>query len=265
MSDGYRNGAFALGLVTGGGVVLNLFLWSAYQANKTREEVAQTPSNDQHNQYVVGSWDWFVSTFIIPDDTIAQWGMAVLSLAAVYLLWETLKASRQTLKATREMAQETREVGEAQATSYIVVDKARISSNKIVVFTSFIVRNIGQSPAHQVQAEVIFSPSNVSYPKGRRPFSKTTKVSLSDMEPEGTRESLAATTQIEDADFFARIDTSKQIFYAVITVTWLDVFGWERTGIFHMSNRQTDGGEDTPEGVAVMRPGKTEFSKQKAN
>jgi len=192
------------------------------------------------------------------DDTAAQWIMMIATIFAAYLLLRTLWA-------TQKMASDTREIGEAQTTSYIVVDNAKISSNEIVVFTSFIVRNVGQSPAHQVQAEVIFSPSNVSYPKGRRPFSNTTKVSLSDMEPEGTRESLAATTQIEDADFFARIDTSKQIFYAVITVTWLDVFGWERTGIFHMSNRQTDGGGDTPEGVAVMRPGKTEFSKRKAN
>ncbi len=85
------------------------------------------------------------------------------------------------------------------------------------------------------------------------------------MEPSGSRESGGATTAFNDAEFFAQIDTSKQVFYAVITATWLDVFGWERTGIFHMSNRQADDEKDMPEGVTVMCPGKTKFSKRKTN
>ncbi|WP_375172599.1 hypothetical protein [Pseudooceanicola sp.] len=110
MSDGYRNGAFALGLTVGGGIVLNLVLWSAYRADKAREAVTQSPEEPQSHPWVE-PWDWIVTTFITPNDTLAQWGMALLSLAAVYLLWETLKASRQTLKATREMARETARIG----------------------------------------------------------------------------------------------------------------------------------------------------------
>lgn len=113
MSNGYRNGAFALGLVVGGGVILNLVLWSAYRANKPRKAVSEASEDPQSHPWIE-PWDWFISTFVNPYDTIAQWGMALLSLAAVYLLWETLKASRKTLSATRDMAKDAREIGQAQ-------------------------------------------------------------------------------------------------------------------------------------------------------
>lgn len=157
MSDGYRNGAFALGLVVGIGAALNLFLWSAYSANKSREYISTEPEHAQDNQDVMGSWDWFFNTFVDPQDTIAQWGMALLSLAAVYLLWETLKASRQTLVATRSMAIDTREIGEAQVRAYphfrimnITLEEIDTPQGNLLVNLELQFANSGQTPASEL-------------------------------------------------------------------------------------------------------------------
>lgn len=156
MSDGYRNGAFALGLVTGGGIVLNLVLWSAYSANESRESISKAPKDTQRHPWIE-PWDWLISTFINPYDTIAQWGMALLSLAAVYLLWETLKASRTTLKATREMAAETARVGEAQVMAYLSIDATTVDisvrDNLVSIIVKPEIRNSGQSPARKIRVQ----------------------------------------------------------------------------------------------------------------
>lgn len=156
MSKGYRDGAFALGLVVGGGIVLNLFLWSAYRANKNRE----IPPNltGFEDSPMVRYWDWFIESFMNPYDTIAQWAMAVLSLVAVYLLWETLKAGRQTLNATRDMAADTRKIGEAQVEAHLMpVDlKVRVftteTKSKVTRYflSDFSVKNVGTTPSYRV-------------------------------------------------------------------------------------------------------------------
>lgn len=161
MSNGYRNGAFALGLVVGGGLVINLFLWSAYYANKPGKPPSQNPEHAQNNSDVAGSWDWFFTTFINPTDTIAQWAMAILSLAAVYLLRETLKASRKTLKATQEMAKETTRIGEAQTRAYLDFRFRSVAFNRLSdgksVQLKFIadLKNSGNSPA--IDTQVLFN------------------------------------------------------------------------------------------------------------
>lgn len=154
MSKGYRNGAFAIGLLTGGGIVLNLFLWSAYRANKTGEGEKPIPEDAQSHPWV-SIWDRFISTFIDPYDTIAQWSMAALSLVAVYLLWETLKASRKTLSATQEMTRDSKEIGEAQTRAYlsIKIAKAFVDEKDGIVF-EIEVHNTGNSPARDVHAIV---------------------------------------------------------------------------------------------------------------
>lgn len=165
MSNGYRNGAFALGLVVGGGLVINLFLWSAYYANKPGKPPSQNPEHAQNNSDVAGSWDWFFTTFINPTDTIAQWAMAILSLAAVYLLRETLKASRKTLKATQKMAGDTREIGEAQVRAYVNVERAEVRgfspNEKIGFYYEF--KNTGSTPAKRFEIRSIcgFQPGEI--------------------------------------------------------------------------------------------------------
>jgi len=145
--------------------VLNIFLWSAYYTNEPVKPVSRNPKNTQNDHDVMGSWDWFFTTFIDPNDTIAQWGMALLSLAAVYLLWETLKASRKTLKATQEMAGDTREIGEAQVRAYVNVEKAEVrgfsQNGKIGFYFEF--KNTGSTPAKEFKIRSIcgFQPGDI--------------------------------------------------------------------------------------------------------
>lgn len=154
MSDGYRNGAFALGLVAGGGLVLNLLLWSAYLANEESDAPTQPDENPQSHP-IVTYWDWLVGTFIAPSDSVAQWAMALLSLAAVVLLWWTLKASRQTLNSTRQMARDTREIGEAQVRAYLSIEKITyFIDERRHLGVSVAAKNFGQSPATKAQAVV---------------------------------------------------------------------------------------------------------------
>lgn len=116
MSNGYRNGAFALGLVTGVGIALNLFLWLEYQDQRTSDQKAST-NGEQGGEQVAGWLDRFIGTFVSPSDTLAQWIMAIFTIAVVILVWRTLVA-------TQEMARDTREIGRIQNMAYVSIESA---------------------------------------------------------------------------------------------------------------------------------------------
>lgn len=98
MSDGYRNGAFALGIVVGGGITLNLFLWLDYRAHHANEAKTGTGYN-QHYSEIGRYWDWLLGTFVSPSDTLAQWIMAIFTIAATIVLLFTLRSANNTNKA----------------------------------------------------------------------------------------------------------------------------------------------------------------------
>lgn len=95
MSDGYRNRAFALGLVVGGGIALNLFLWLDYRA---RREIEGDPKAQHDSEYsqVGSAWDGLIGTFVSPSDTLAQWVMAFFTIAATGVLILTLRSANKT-------------------------------------------------------------------------------------------------------------------------------------------------------------------------
>jgi hypothetical protein len=100
MSDGYRNGAFALGLIAGIGLTLNVVVWLDYKANSDGNQPPHAYGDDSRSE--VGKiWDWLIGTFISPSDTLAQWIMAVFTIAAVLLVWRTLKATQEMVSDTR--------------------------------------------------------------------------------------------------------------------------------------------------------------------
>lgn len=64
-------GAFALGLAVGGGVVLNLVLWSGHLVeNKT--EAQGKADKDAQSEQIVYFWHWLLGSSIEPKDTLAQ-------------------------------------------------------------------------------------------------------------------------------------------------------------------------------------------------
>jgi hypothetical protein len=144
MSKGYRNGAFALGLVVGGGIALNVFLWLDYRANY--KSYAAANSNSNENSSEIGKlWDRVLGVFVSPSDTLAQWIMAVFTIAVVFLVWRTLVA-------TQEMARDTRHIGEAQTRAYLSFDSVEaVFLNDGDGFTGVYLRprikNTGQTPA----------------------------------------------------------------------------------------------------------------------
>lgn len=266
MSEGYRNGAFALGLVTGIGLAANLVVWSAYFANKNAE--ADAGKNEQYEHggspQVEDFWGWFYATFIDPNDTIAQWLMAALSLAAVYLLWETLQASRRTLRATQDMAKDTREIGEAQTTSYMVVEHADIRPLKVGIWVDITIKNVGSTPANNVMAWVKVRPYNVSFPKSINPFSMEKLVEFQTVEHGAARPGTTVFISKTDGEFISMASGSgAKTYSAEIRVLWDDVFGrshrsWFRMGTPDHSARFAIGEEH----ARRMLASRSEFSKE---
>lgn len=149
MSNGYRDGTFALGLVVGGGIALNLFVWLDYKAQKQGDAVTQANGNADGNE--IGSiWDGLIGTFVSPSDTFAQWIMAVFTIAVVFLVWKTLVA-------TQQMALDTKRIGEAQVRAYVSITEARVmpvvEQDRIIWNLDVTFRNAGQSPARNIVAE----------------------------------------------------------------------------------------------------------------
>lgn len=95
MSERYRNGAFAFGIVVGIGLALNVFVWLDYLAQQQSD--SGSSSNNGENYSQVGKfWDWLLRTFVSPSDTLAQWIMAVFTIAATVVLVFTLRSANKT-------------------------------------------------------------------------------------------------------------------------------------------------------------------------
>lgn len=151
MSNGYRDGAFALGLVVGGGLALNLFLWLDYKAKYEGDQPTSGDSGANSSE-IGGFWDQLIGTFVSPSDTLAQWIMAIFTVAVVVLVWKTLVA-------TQDMATDQRRIGEAQVRAYLSIVEFSFSfdetrSHPVIKIK---VRNSGQSPARKIEVVVRFS------------------------------------------------------------------------------------------------------------
>jgi len=156
MSDGYRNGAFALGLTIGASVVLLLFLFGqkvydmakCYQTQECERSATKYEGQDFPSSWW---WDW-TGRLVTSDDTFAQWIMSFFTIAAVLLVWRTLVATQEMVRDTKKMALDTREIGEAQVRAYCSVSNAscRVSDSSAKI--SFTITNSGQSPALAVLA-----------------------------------------------------------------------------------------------------------------
>ncbi|MEJ6398589.1 hypothetical protein [Yoonia sp. 208BN28-4] len=153
MSKGYRDGAFALGIVVGCGIAFNLFLWLDYRAKYKGDQPANG-NGDTSSSEIGNYWDRLIGTFVSPSDTLAQWIMAAFTIAVVVLVWRTLIA-------TQNIATDTRKIGEAQVRAYMTYDDIEIIwENKIngPPEPNFAVvwRNTGNSPARNVRQSIFF-------------------------------------------------------------------------------------------------------------
>ena len=157
MSSGYRDGAFALGLTTGVGLALNLFLWLDYQAqNKCRSDPkgCQTQENSQ-----IGTvWDGVIGTFIIPSDTLAQWIMAFFTIAATVVLVLTLRSANKTNMAAidaAKAAEDTNALIRQEQRPWIKLERdltceVNDLGHSLTLTWNYNLRNVGAKPAFDV-------------------------------------------------------------------------------------------------------------------
>lgn len=109
------------------------------------------PNGDYSGSEMGQFWDDFIRTFVSPSDTLAQWIMAIFTIAVVFLVWRTLIA-------TQAMVRDTRAIGQNQLRPWVlpVRPNLQITTNTtieggVVVphaqLVSVIWMNNGQSPA----------------------------------------------------------------------------------------------------------------------
>lgn len=159
MSEGYRNGAFALGLVVGGGISLNLFLWLDYRAQQQPNHAAYAQDNPYYSQ--IGTyWDSLIGTFISPSDTLAQWIMATFTIAATIVLVFTLRSANKTnaaaIKAS-SAALEANQIMRDEQRPWIKFDPQIAFKNDhgiMRVNVVFPFQNVGVRPAQAVRVDV---------------------------------------------------------------------------------------------------------------
>ncbi len=111
MSERFGNGYFALGLIFGISLTTLFFLASSSQGvDSQMDDVSNQEGENAAHAYEYGNepngWYW-VGRLIAAEDTLAQWIMAFFTIAAVALVW-------QTLRVTQEMARETKNIGTKQ-------------------------------------------------------------------------------------------------------------------------------------------------------
>ena len=113
----WRHG-FTIGLISGGGIVLLLWL-SLETASPTigkmpepQAECGSTGYDCANDSEGVPDWWYWPRRLFAFEDTIAQWIMMFFTVIAAFFLWRTLVA-------TQAMARDTREIGEAQVRPWL--------------------------------------------------------------------------------------------------------------------------------------------------
>ena len=138
-------------------------------------------------------WDWRPYVVVTPGDTLAQWVIAMLGIAAtvisgvaVYLVWKTLKATRDTLNEAREATKAAMQSADA-ARDMLHAERAWVVQTSFEVnelvnyWTSdgeikhsigfvFQFMNVGRSPARNVELDVKYRIVESSEPVPRFEF-----------------------------------------------------------------------------------------------
>lgn len=167
MSKGYRDGAFALGLVVGGGLVVNLFLWLD---DRTRHAVHSNSPENQNRQDSSETalwWSRWTGDYVSSSDTLAQWIMALFTIVATVVLLFTLRSANKTNLAAVKAASAAidankimREIADSQLRAYVQFDRAEvvgenwIGGDPCVLAMSF--KNTGQTPALNVKVSYFY-------------------------------------------------------------------------------------------------------------
>lgn len=115
-----------------------------------------TPTDSNENPYQYPD--------IILGDGWAQWAMVALSFFAllvsawaVWLLRDTLKATREAVRSADDAVAITEKYGKVQLRSYVLVDTATLGSGELGPFVGVELINAGQTPARNVSIDTAVS------------------------------------------------------------------------------------------------------------
>lgn len=139
------------------------------------------------------------------------------------------------------MALDARDIGEAQTTSYLIMDYVITRPRDRSILVEYSVTNIGTTPSHHTEMAIKIRPHNVSYPKSVNPFSKVQKINLEAIAGGASSQSFTIFTDIEDPEFFSAWPARSSVtISATVEVTWVDVFGKWHHGWFLMENLDSE-------------------------
>lgn len=233
-------------------LVLGLAILAAFVFAPAPPVTAQ-PSNAQEQQQASGEEQASgsenfrnrgISRFVTTQDTLAQWLMAVLALAAtiisiwaVILLRLTLRATQKGADFARETVAVTREIGEAQTRAYLFVEKATYKVTKDLFQFDVHLVNAGQSPASQLSISADLTLQAVTGSPGHFRVSGWANSSAKDdyLQPINVGGSTIETLMFgKEMDFefphdygIASLYERFEIFnemYLELDVSWIDVF-----------------------------------------
>ena len=163
MSDGYRNGAFALGLTA---LVLTITLFAVASGSLFRSancykyytEIHQSEEakNQNYENCTSPPWVSVYKSLVTGGDGLAQWLMTIFAFLGLLLSALAIYWIKRTLEVTRDMALDQRRIGEAQVRAYLTPALVQVSCNAdshCLTFRCNITNN-GQSPAIDAYALV---------------------------------------------------------------------------------------------------------------
>jgi hypothetical protein len=169
----FTDGYFALGLILGISLTVLVLVWGKpiyeFAYCQGTQECSNYAADYEGNNSPDGSlWHWD-GKLISSGDTLAQWIMALLTIAAVILLWRTLSSANKTniaaIKAANA-ATEANQIMRDEQRSWLdftirMKDFAITGGNKCSGSASMVIKNIGKSPAHNVTVEIV--PNRIKY------------------------------------------------------------------------------------------------------
>lgn len=161
MSNGYRDGAFAVGLIIGVASTLIIVVYgeALYQLIKCISGSEDYCRYAPHEGQREPEWWYWARWFFKAEDTVAQWFMAIFTVVATVILLFTLNAANQTNRAAigaAQAAQDANELIRNEQRPWLKVSLAPMSGFKIIegdlrAIVDLKAENIGKSPAVDVQ------------------------------------------------------------------------------------------------------------------
>lgn len=210
----------------------------ALEAANTKQESAderQRAEQDLRDQDSMANWAFWM--FLV------GLGEILLTAVGVFLVWRTLIHTRDAAVAARDAVTETRRIGEAQVRAYLSCASARFDINEVWVVAVPVIKNLGQSPAIDVQIQGWLG---VMSPPKQEGASFVTLLGSIPASGERTA-TLLWGKKADDPHIMGLVYDKSCAISVTCEMTWLDVFGKSHSAIFDLA-------EDVISGPQKPRP-----------